>query len=261
MLFYIEGDIFKSPAKVLVNTVNTVGVMGKGIARCFKLYYPDMFTQYQRYCENGSFDIGKLWLYKNGSKSVLNFPTKKDWKQPSKPEFIQRGLEKFVQTYTDRGITSIAFPHLGCGNGELDWDKVVHPLMKKYLQNLPIDIFIYSYPEDLQTPEHKDIRTMQAWLRSDPQTLGFVEFWSDIRLLTNKGRLIKVDSQGGNVVFSQTNKPAEGIVISKLPTNVLEKINRKLHSLLALCRITNSKDLFIEKQAFQVLWSSIRAKG
>ena len=77
MITYIACDLFKSPARVLVNTVNTVGVMGKGIAKDFKQVYPEMFSQYQRICEKGSFDIGTLWLYKTPNKWVLNFPTKR----------------------------------------------------------------------------------------------------------------------------------------------------------------------------------------
>ena len=83
MITYVVCDLFQSPARVLVNTVNTVGVMGKGIAKDFKRIYPDMFREYQRICERNSFDIGDLWLYKTTNKWVLNFPTKRHWRQPS----------------------------------------------------------------------------------------------------------------------------------------------------------------------------------
>lgn len=76
MLMYVQQDIFKSPAQVIVNTVNTVGVMGKGIAKRYKEIYPDMYKQYQKFCEQHLLDIGKLWIYKSDTKWILNFPTK-----------------------------------------------------------------------------------------------------------------------------------------------------------------------------------------
>ncbi|MCC7430560.1 macro domain-containing protein, partial [bacterium] len=82
MINYIKGSLFESPAKVLVNTVNTVGAMGKGIAKTFKLLYPEMFEAYQKLCENKQFKVGELWLYKTPNKWILNFPTKKHWKSP-----------------------------------------------------------------------------------------------------------------------------------------------------------------------------------
>ena len=148
MITYVSGNLFDSPAQVLVNTVNTVGVMGKGIAKEFKEIYPEMFNRYQALCESGDFSIGKLWLYKTPNKWILNFPTKKDWRQPSRPEYIQVGLAKFVESYSDFGIHSIAFPALGCGNGELDFDSQVRPQMEKHLSDLPIDIFVYLYEGD-----------------------------------------------------------------------------------------------------------------
>jgi len=124
MLTYVTGDLFESPAQTLVNTVNTVGVMGKGIALRFKQIYPEMFAKYQELCESGQFTIGQLYLWRTPNKWVLNFPTKEHWRRPSKLQYIEAGLEKFVEGYQDAGISSIAFPPLGCGNGELDFDEV-----------------------------------------------------------------------------------------------------------------------------------------
>ncbi|OJF94697.1 macro domain-containing protein [Alkalibacterium sp. 20] len=143
MLLYVKQDIFESPAQVIVNTVNTVGVMGKGIAKKYKQLYPDMYKQYREYCEQGLLDIGKLWLYKDENKWILNFPTKKHWRNPSKIDYIEKGLKKFVSTYEEKGIYSISFPQLGTGNGGLDWETEVKPLVDKYLKNLPIDIFVH----------------------------------------------------------------------------------------------------------------------
>lgn len=183
---YVVGNLFESPAKVLVNTVNTVGVMGKGIAKEFKRIYPEMFRQYQALCEARLFDVGQLWLYKTPHKWILNFPTKRHWRQPSKVEYIEAGLKKFVETYSEKGITSIAFPMLGCGNGELDWETQVRPLMESYLKNELVDVFVYLYHRDAFIPEHRNADEIAAWLRSEPASLAFAEFMDDLQVLLSR---------------------------------------------------------------------------
>ena len=184
MIKYIKGDLFSSPAQVLVNTVNLDGVMGKGIALKFKQLYPDMFKSYQHFCENEMLQIGKLWLYKSENKWILNFPTKIHWRNPSKMEYIEKGLQKFVATYKEKNITSIAFPKLGCGNGGLDW-KDVKPMMDRYLKNLPIDIYVYE-DEYITGKEFKNIKEMKTWLSQYPKDLRYIEFKNDIYSLANK---------------------------------------------------------------------------
>src|SRR5688500_3804660 len=97
MISYVYGNLFESPAQTLVNTVNTVGVMGQGIALQFKQIYPKMFRAYQQLCEAGEFDIGRLFLHRTPNKLIVNFPTKKHWRQPSKPEYIEAGLLRFAE--------------------------------------------------------------------------------------------------------------------------------------------------------------------
>ncbi len=180
MLLYVEQDIFQSPAQVIVNTVNIVGVMGKGIAKRYKEIYPDMYKQYRRFCEQKLLDIGKLWLYKTDTKWVLNFPTKKHWRNPSKLEYIELGLQKFVSTYEERGITSISFPQLGSGNGGLDWEKEVKPLMEKYLKELPIDVFIHIRNDKSGVAEHLNVDDTIEWLHNNPRSLSINQVWEDL---------------------------------------------------------------------------------
>ena len=150
----INGNIFNTEAQTIVNTVNCVGVMGKGIALVFKLRYPSMFEQYQKYCKQKLIAVGKLWIYKGEPTNpwVLNFPTKTHWKLPSEYEYIEKGLQKFVDTYKEKGITSIAFPLLGANNGGLDKDKIMET-MHHYLSKCDIPVEIYQYdsmaPDDL----------------------------------------------------------------------------------------------------------------
>ncbi len=149
MLLIKEGNIFTTKCQTIVNTVNCVGVMGAGIAYEFRLRYPDMFKQYKAFCEKKLIDIGKLWIYDTNSNQktynkILNFPTKKHWKYPSKIEYLEQGLQKFCDTYKSKDITSIAFPLLGADKGGIDKEKSFE-LMNKYLSNLDIDVEIWYF--------------------------------------------------------------------------------------------------------------------
>lgn len=150
----INGNIFNSKAQTIVNTVNCVGVMGKGIALVFKLRYPSMFEVYQEYCKQKLIAVGKLWIYKGEPSDpwVLNFPTKTHWKLPSEYEYIEKGLQKFVDTYKEKGITSIAFPLLGAFSGGLDKDRVMDIMISSLSQcDIPVEIYQYDpmAPDDL----------------------------------------------------------------------------------------------------------------
>lgn len=183
MIEYIEGDIFNSPAQVIVNTVNTVGVMGKGLALSFKKRYPEMFQSYKRACEKNLLKTGKLMLFYSPDHWILLFPTKENWRYPSKLEYIEAGLVKFVQTYAEKSITSIAFPRLGCGNGELNWDDVC-PLMEKYLRPLPITVYIYIGTGPDVIPEHKAQKETMAWLHANAKDMSFKGLIDDIAYQT-----------------------------------------------------------------------------
>ena len=190
MIQYINGNLFTSNAKVLVNTVNTVGVMGKGIAADFKKYYPDMFSEYKRRCLNNELNIGDLFLYKTSNKWILNFPTKKHWRSPSKIEYIEAGLKKLVEEASNLQITDIAMPKLGCGNGGLDWETEVKPIVEKYLKKSPINVSIYEFDKDI-TPEHLKPKEIEDWLLSDPENLTFKLFYEDILNLYGKKNLFE----------------------------------------------------------------------
>ena len=140
-----EGNIFNSKCQTLVNTINCVGVMGAGIAFEFRLRYPLMFTKYKGLCEEQKIQIGTLWIYTlNENQKVLNFPTKYDWKNPTKLEYLEKGLKKFVDTYKSKNITSIAFPLLGASHGGLS-PEVSMSVMKQFLNKCDIPIEIWKY--------------------------------------------------------------------------------------------------------------------
>lgn len=155
MLIYRRTSLLESTAQTLVNTVNCVGVMGKGIALAFKEREPQMFAAYKKICDQKLLEPGKLWLWRGNDHLTLNFPTKIHWRNPSKLEWIEAGLRKFVETYKSLGLTEVSFPRLGCGNGNLDWNDV-RPLMERYLSPLPIQIYIHDYTVDIGLPEHME---------------------------------------------------------------------------------------------------------
>lgn len=147
MIHYLVGNIFESGAMALVNTVNLMGVMGKGVALQFRQKFPDNYKAYKLACNDKSIDIGKLLVCKEqtvfGEKLVINFPTKTDWRKPSEYIYIEKGLDDLVRVISRYSITSIAIPPLGSGNGGLYWPKVKEILEKK-LSSVDIDIFIYE---------------------------------------------------------------------------------------------------------------------
>ena len=148
MLHYLKGNLLDSTADALVNTVNTVGVMGKGIALQFKEAFPVNTKKYTDACKTGTLQTGQLLAIKDqnallGEKLIINFPTKKHWRQPSKYEYIEDGLKSLVELIKKENIKSIAIPPLGCGNGGLDWSRVKQ-LIEAYLSPLQADVYVYE---------------------------------------------------------------------------------------------------------------------
>ena len=207
MITYLSGDLFESPAKVLVNTVNTVGVMGKGIALKFKRIYPEMFEAYRNHCEQGNLQVGQLHLYKTANKWILNFPTKTHWRNPSKEEYIEAGLKKLKDRCAETGMTSIAFPELGCGNGGLDFEAQVKPLMEHYLGSLSVPTFIYLSGVRTDPLEHRDVRSIKSWLRSEPSALPFDEVWQDLVPILRERRDFATLSKGSTFTAAATADP------------------------------------------------------
>lgn len=140
----VTGDLFASRAQTLVNAVNCVGVMGKGIAIEFKTRFPDMFVDYAKRCKAGEVEIGNPYLFRHSSAlKVLNFPTKRHWRDASRLTDIETGLTFLEARYREWGVTSLAVPALGCGYGQLQWNEV-RPILIERLGRLDIPIEIYA---------------------------------------------------------------------------------------------------------------------
>jgi O-acetyl-ADP-ribose deacetylase (regulator of RNase III)/uncharacterized protein YwgA len=159
MVKILMSDLLKSKAQTLVNTVNCVGIMGKGIALEFKEQFPDMFNDYVARCNRNEVRLGKPYLYKRLTPPwILNFPTKGHWRSVSRIEDIVKGLKYLLQHYKEWGITSLAVPPLGCGQGQLEW-KIVGPTLYRYLSQLDIPVELYAphgTPHEELQPEFLD---------------------------------------------------------------------------------------------------------
>ncbi len=139
---YTEDTVFNVGADAIVNTINTMGTMGAGLALEFALRYPEMLEDYKKKCEANEIRVGTVYYCKvENGPLIINFPTKKHYALPSNIRWIEEGLKNFADTYKDYNITSAAFPRLGCSNGKLSWDDV-RPLMERYLGGLDIKVYI-----------------------------------------------------------------------------------------------------------------------
>lgn len=156
-----KGDMFAEPVEALVNTVNCVGVMGKGVALEFKNRWPANFRAYKSLCDAKDLKPGEMFVFdtnelfaSDGPRYLVNFPTKAHWRSKSKMQYIEDGLDALVRAIQEYRITSIAIPPLGCGNGGLDWEDV-RPLIEAKLSGLQnIDIVLFAPKHAVDAPEH-----------------------------------------------------------------------------------------------------------
>ena len=178
---YIKGNLLEAKTQAIVNTVNTVGVMGKGIALQFKETFPENYKIYVDACKRKLLNPGKLLITRenllNEEKIIINFPTKTEWFLKSKYEYIEEGLKELVRLIKENKIESIAIPPLGCGNGGLNWSNVKE-LMEKYLSGLKdTDIFIYEPNEEIKELLKKQENDKEAKLTSARAMLLYAMFY------------------------------------------------------------------------------------
>jgi O-acetyl-ADP-ribose deacetylase (regulator of RNase III) len=148
MIHFTTGNLLDSDAEALVNTVNTVGVMGKGIALMFKEAFPENFRAYAEACKAGGVEVGHMFVTERngamGPRWIINFPTKKHWIHPSKMSWITDGLEDLKRVIDEKRIRSIAIPRLGSGNGGLDWGDV-RQAIERALEGIEgVDVIVYE---------------------------------------------------------------------------------------------------------------------
>ena len=147
-MLFTTGDILAHDAEALVNTVNCVGVMGKGVARQFKKAFPENFRAYAKACQRGEVNLGAMFVFETGTlthpRTIINFPTKRHWRGNSRIQDIGAGLKDLAHVICTRGIRSVALPPLGCGLGGLDWS-TVRPCIENALASLnDLDIVVFE---------------------------------------------------------------------------------------------------------------------
>lgn len=146
MLTFTSGNMFDDASTIKINTVNCVGVMGKGVALAFKIRFPEMFACYKQACVNGDVKPGQLHVWQGNGQCIVNFPTKRHWRDASRYEDIEVGLISLRKLLAPLGKVKVSIPALGCGHGGLDWNKVSE-MIKHSLADLDAEIFVYT-PQD-----------------------------------------------------------------------------------------------------------------
>lgn len=195
------GDLLGSKMQTLINTVNCVGVMGKGIAYSFKQQYPTMFKDYEERCKEKKVQLGKPYIYKiKDERLIVNFPTKGHWKNNSNLRDIENGLKYLAEHVKEWGIKSMAIPPLGCGNGGLDWNDV-KPLILRYLDPLNIPMEIYE-PFKPISPSAEISKKRQADAKATPGQAQLSTFF-------HNPPLIKKQKQDATLVLPSENTKLE----------------------------------------------------
>lgn len=147
MLKIVNGDLFEANVEAVVNPVNTVGIMGAGLALQFKNKFPNNFKSYQAACNSGDVQTGKMFVYNLGvtahPKLIINFPTKQHWKDPSEMSYIEDGLTDLLKVINYYNIKSIAIPALGSGLGGLKWSEVLAKIEYAFKDLLQIEVLVF----------------------------------------------------------------------------------------------------------------------
>jgi O-acetyl-ADP-ribose deacetylase (regulator of RNase III) len=160
MLRFAQGNMLDAKVEALVNTVNTVGVMGKGIALMFKEAFPDNYLSYEAACKADKVKVGHIFVFERhdmfGPKWIINFPTKKHWRNPTKLEWVVEGLNDLRTFIAEKGIKSIALPPLGCGNGGLDWQDVRKAIQDTLAGMEDVEIVVYEPTTKYQNVAKKE---------------------------------------------------------------------------------------------------------
>jgi O-acetyl-ADP-ribose deacetylase (regulator of RNase III) len=155
MIEIAQGNLLEAPVEALVNTVNTQGIMGKGIALQFEQAFPEMFRDYEKACKAGGVRLGKVHVYDlggltGGPRWIINFPTKGHWRERSRLPDIETGLDDLVATILRLGIRSVAIPPLGCGNGGLNWADVRPCIEAAFINLSDVNVLLFEPESGIQ---------------------------------------------------------------------------------------------------------------
>jgi O-acetyl-ADP-ribose deacetylase (regulator of RNase III) len=160
MIRYTTGNLLDAPAEALVNTVNEVGVMGKGIALMFRETFPENVRAYEEAARSKQIRIGRMFVTRNqalvGPRWIINFPTKKHWRHPSKLEWVREGLKDLTRVIRENEIHSVALPPLGCGNGGLEWEQVRREIEAAAAELPDVEFVVFAPTSEYQNAPKRD---------------------------------------------------------------------------------------------------------
>lgn len=209
MIRFTQGDMFETPADIRVNTVNCVGVMGAGVALAFKNRYPAMFREYKRECAAGRMQPGFMHVWRELDQWIINFPTKRHWKDKSRYDDVEAGLVALREYLFKLGPVKVALPALGCGHGGLDWKKV-SAMIREHLEGLDAEIIVFD-PADSHTvakKSHSSPSTNWRTVRADEALFPGMLARVGVKELSYSGE-VKEDGWESDVAIFVSSKPNE----------------------------------------------------
>ncbi|WP_337520356.1 type II toxin-antitoxin system antitoxin DNA ADP-ribosyl glycohydrolase DarG [Anaerotignum faecicola] len=289
VFFYTTGDLLKSEAEALVNTVNCEGYMGKGIAYQFKLRYPENNSDYVKICKRGELKPGNLHYFREGGKIIINFPTKDKWRAKSKMEYIEDGLWELKKLISDLGIKSIAIPPLGSGNGGLNWPEVkknIELALEDIADTVDIYIFEPSGNNYSLTPRKEPKLSTSAYILMKvknnldrfgsmrlQKTCYFIDLFSSIKYFKFKKHKYGPYDHAIDVISKSikefqdyhgttSTKEAEIILYNKIVSESVEKkIAEIMPSLTRACTFVNSVRTNTELECLSTICFLIETNG
>jgi hypothetical protein len=180
MLITVETEIFLSPARVLVNPVNTAGVMASGVSAEFKRFFPDAFASYRSLCEAGQFEPGRLYVHRAPYRTIVHIPIKRHWRTAASGQALEAGLQRLAIVWAEYGLHALGVPRFD--EDELPWETLVQPLLETYLAPLPIPVYIHS---PSAADGRRSIRQIDQHLNMAPARIPFDRAWQEI------GRIVR----------------------------------------------------------------------
>ena len=241
MLTYVYGDLFYSPAQVLVNPVNTLGTMSTGLSHDFKRYFPDMFAQYQALCQRDEFDIGQIMLYRTPHKIILNLPTRKHARAKARPDYVEAALRKFVAHYAELGLLTVSFPLLD--DADIPWESELKPLMESYLLPLPISLYVHLPARRPDLAYRPGGRVQRTWLNGQPRRIRFERFWADLLAIVRQ-----------NPTMHTLDAPAEPFRVQAEAGDSRRRLSLKINP-------ANAAAIFIPETLLRDLWQFVERGG
>ena len=212
MVRFVKGDMFAGAYDIRVNTVNCVGVMGAGVALAFKERYPDMYRTYRAACDAGQVRPGKVEVWRTLTEWIVNFPTKRHWRQKSRYEDIDSGLKSLREYLSAQGRVSVALPALGCGHGGLDWERV-RPMIEQALGDLDADVVVFEPADSIELGRRTQLtKAAQVGLEFHEVSLVDANFPAKLRL-TEVPRLSVLGP------IELVSRPAAAMLVSRSPGN------------------------------------------